>query len=69
MLYSAWCVVTIAVGKQEGSEGPDGHDLLVELLVGKNGLVAKAGFVGIDGGGGVVEDAGNFFVVVDAHAD
>ena len=48
---------------------PDGHDLFVEFFVGEDGLVAEAGFVGVDGCDGIVEDTGDLFVIVDAHAD
>ena len=45
------------------------HDALFELFIGDDGFVLDTGFVGIDRIDGVFEDAGYFFVVVDAHAD
>ena len=47
----------------------DLHDPMFELFVGDDGFIFDTGFVGIDRVDGVFEDAGYFFIFVDAHAD
>ena len=42
---------------------------MFEFFVGDDGPVLDLCFIGVDGIGGIFEDAGDLFRLVDAHAD
>ena len=53
----------------EGSLRPDFHDPAFKFFVGDDRFVLDLGFISVDGMNRIFQDLGNFFIVVNAHAD